>query len=722
MSEQDVLTYSVPLLVPLLLLAGYFFQRRQAARKQVQTAIAESRNLLRTVIDSAPTRVYWKDRNSRYLGCNMGFVKDAGVAHPRELVGKDDFQMPWATQAESFRADDRAVMTGGQSKLSYDEQQMTPDGRMIWRRKSKVPLRNKDNEVIGLLGIYEDITERKEDEEELRKLSIAVEQSPASVVITDLQARIEYVNPRFTEVTGYSAAEALGQNPRILQSGQTAKETYQELWGKLRSGQIWKGELVNQRKNKEIYWEDSQIAPIKNLAGTVTHYVAVKTDISESKRLENKLTEALGRLQKIASRLPGVVFQFLLRPDGSACFPYASDAMVDNFGVSPEEIREDASKAFAVFHSDDIESVLASIQSSARDLSPWRQEFRVRFTDGTVHWLLGNAMPQKEEDGGVLWHGFVTDSSEHKRAEAVFHGLFDQSIFLAGILDQQGRLIKVNKTALLLTDSPREELIGKYFPDTPWWRNALDRGKLIEALNLAYAGHPTSFEATHNVPNDGQINVMVSVMPISLEDGIQIAVVGVDITARKQLEDQVRQLAFHDALTKLPNRRLLTDRLSQTMAASKRTGRHAALMSLDLDNFKPLNDAMGHDVGDLLLIEVAARLKSCMREIDTVGRLGGDEFVVLLSDLKADRIESTLQAEIIAEKIRVTLAEPYLLSIEQDGSAVCSVEHHCTACIGVVVFINYEASQHDILKWADAAMYRAKQEGRNAVRFHVANR
>lgn len=722
MSEQDVLTYSLLFFVPLLLLAGYFFQRRQVARKQLHAAIAKSRDSLRTAMDAAPARVYWKDRSSRYLGCNLRFVRDAGVAHPRELIGKDDYQMPWAAQAESFRADDRAVMTAGIAKLSYDEQQLTPDGRMIWCRKSKVALRNKDNEVIGLLGIYQDVTEYKGAEEELRKLSLAVEQSPASVVITDLQARIQYVNPRFTEVTGYSAAEALGQNPRIFQSGQTAKEVYQELWGKLSRGQTWKGELVNRRKNKEIYWEDSQIAPVKNQAGTVTHYVAVKTDISERKRLENKLKEALGRLQKIASRLPGVVFQFLLRPDGSACFPYASDAMAENFGVSPQEVREDASKVFAVFHTDDHDRVLASIQSSARDLSPWRQEFRVRFADGTVHWLLGSAIPQREEDGAVLWHGFVTDSTEHKRAEAVFHGLFDQSVFLAGILDQQGRLIKINNTALLLTDSPREELIGKYFPDTPWWRNALDRGKLIEALNLAYAGSPASFEATHSTRNGGQINVMVSVMPISLEDGIKIEVVGVDITARKQLEDQVRQLAFQDALTKLPNRRLLTDRLSQTMAAGKRTGRHAALMFLDLDNFKPLNDAMGHDVGDLLLIEVAARLKNCVREIDTVGRLGGDEFVVLLSDLKADRIESTLQAEIIAEKIRVTLAEPYLLNIEQDGGAGCSVEHHCTACIGVVVFINHEASQHDILKWADAAMYRAKQEGRNAVRFHVASR
>ncbi len=718
--EWDFFKYIVSLLVLGLFLGGYFFcHRRQLRRNQVQQAIARSRDSLRTAIDAAPVRVYWKDRNLRYAGCNMAFIKDAGVAHPRELVGKDDYQMPWAAQADSFHADDQAVMRTGIAKLSYDELQLAPNGQMIWRRKSKVPLRNEDNQVIGLLGIYENITERKEVEEALRKLSTAVEQSPASVVITDLEARIQYVNPCFTEVTGYSVAEVLGQNPRILHSGHTAKEIYQELWGKLTSGQSWRGELVNRRKNHEIYWEDCQIAPVKNPEGITTHYVAVKTDISARKLLENELQESLSRLRKIASRLPGVVFQFLLRTDGSSCFPYASDAMTENFRLSPAEIRHDASKVFAIVHPDDRDGVLASIHASARDLGSWHHEFRVRFADGTVHWLLGNAIPQKEEDGSVLWHGFVTDSTEHKRSEAVFHGLFDQSIFLAGILDQQGRLLKINNTALHLTDRLPEELVGRYFPDTPWWSNAQDRDKLIEALNLAYAGRSSSNCWNDTVPGGGFVNVMVSVMPISLEDGIQVSVVGVDITARKRLEDQVRQLAFQDPLTKLPNRRLLTDRLGQTMAAAKRSGRYAALMFLDLDNFKPLNDAMGHDVGDLLLIEVAARLKNCVREMDTVGRLGGDEFVVLLSDLDTDKVESTLQAQAVAEKVRLALAAPYLLQVKQAGRADASVEHHCTASIGVVVFFNQEASQHDILKWADAAMYQAKEQGRNTVRFHA---
>jgi diguanylate cyclase (GGDEF)-like protein len=193
-----------------------------------------------------------------------------------------------------------------------------------------------------------------------------------------------------------------------------------------------------------------------------------------------------------------------------------------------------------------------------------------------------------------------------------------------------------------------------------------------------------------------------------------------DITERKQAEAQIHNLAFYDTLTRLPNRRLLNDRLGQTMAASKRNGRHAALMFLDLDNFKPLNDTHGHDVGDLLLIEVARRLTGCVRETDTVARFGGDEFVVILSELETDKADSATHAGIVAEKIRSALAEPYLLTRKQEDGTAMSVEHHCTSSIGIVIFINHEASPEEVLKCADMAMYQAKEGGRNAVRFYAA--
>lgn len=185
-----------------------------------------------------------------------------------------------------------------------------------------------------------------------------------------------------------------------------------------------------------------------------------------------------------------------------------------------------------------------------------------------------------------------------------------------------------------------------------------------------------------------------------------------DITERKQMEAQINQLAFYDPLTKLPNRRLLNDRLSQAMSASQRSGRYCALMFLDLDNFKPLNDTYGHVVGDLLLIEVANRLKNCVREMDTVARFGGDEFVVILNDLNMDKAESASQAELVADKIRTSLAAPYSLIVKHEGKHDTTIEHRCTASVGVALFFNHEVNQDDILKLADTAMYQAKKSKR----------
>ena len=191
-----------------------------------------------------------------------------------------------------------------------------------------------------------------------------------------------------------------------------------------------------------------------------------------------------------------------------------------------------------------------------------------------------------------------------------------------------------------------------------------------------------------------------------------------DITERKQLEDQVHQLAFYDTLTKLPNRRLLNDRLSQTMAATKRSGCYGALIFIDLDNFKPVNDTHGHEAGDLLLMQMSERLKSCVREMDTVARFGGDEFVVVLSELNTDKGVSAAQAGAMAEKIRARLSQTYRLTVKQEGKPATTFDHRCTASIGVTLFRGHEASPGDILKWADAAMYEAKDAGRNMVRFH----
>jgi len=240
---------------------------------------------------------------------------------------------------------------------------------------------------------------------------------------------------------------------------------------------------------------------------------------------------------------------------------------------------------------------------------------------------------------------------------------------------------------------------------------------LVEMRFLKLDGTVIEVQAqAKEIDYDGAPAIHVAWRDIAERKRAQIALR--DSEARMQMADQVLHLAFYDALTNLPNRRVLNDRLNQTMITSKRNGCYGALMFLDLDNFKSLNDTHGHEAGDLLLIEVAQRLKNCVREMDTVARFGGDEFVVMLSKLSADKTDSISQAKSVAEKISVALSDPYQLSIKQVGKVDTAVEHRCTASIGVALFINNEASHVDILKWADTAMYLAKKAGHNLIRFH----
>jgi diguanylate cyclase (GGDEF)-like protein/PAS domain S-box-containing protein len=282
-------------------------------------------------------------------------------------------------------------------------------------------------------------------------------------------------------------------------------------------------------------------------------------------------------------------------------------------------------------------------------------------------------------------------------------------------IDRDGRITSMSQAGLRMRGVNTEsEVLGTLYLNLVC---AADRKRIAELFAMACAGETCHFEFKASGPR-GQIFKSCFV-PIKNKYGSVEKLMGLteDITERKKAEELVRNYAFYDTLTQLANRRLLNDRLGQAMASSKRSGRYGAVVFLDLDNFKPLNDTYGHDMGDLLLIEVANRITRCVREIDTVARFGGDEFVVMLSELDEDKEISREQAGIVAEKIRIMLAEPYLLTRKLNGNAESTVEHHCTASIGVVLFINHKFSPEDILKWSDIAMYQAKDDGRNTVHF-----
>lgn len=282
-------------------------------------------------------------------------------------------------------------------------------------------------------------------------------------------------------------------------------------------------------------------------------------------------------------------------------------------------------------------------------------------------------------------------------------------------IDLEGKVISMNRAGIVMRGAAGEsEVRGTFYLDAV---STADRERIEGLLARAFAGETSHFEFVASALN-GKIFKSCFV-PLKNKSGRVEKLMGIteDITEHKKAEEQIRKLAFYDTLTQLPNRRLLIDRLGQAMSAGKRSGSFGALMFLDLDKFKTLNDSHGHDMGDLLLIEVAHRITHCLRETDTVARFGGDEFVVLLSGLDADQKRSAEKAGIVAEKIRSALADRYFLTRKQAGAAEITVEHHCTSSIGVVLFKNHDASAEEIFKRADMAMYRAKADGRNTIRF-----
>lgn len=311
-----------------------------------------------------------------------------------------------------------------------------------------------------------------------------------------------------------------------------------------------------------------------------------------------------------------------------------------------------------------------------------------------------------------------------KTSEDTFRTLFETAPHGVVYQDTSGRITSANPAAQRILGLTLNQLQGRTSMD-PRWRAVHEDGSQMPgdqhpAMLALKSGLPVKDVLMGvQLPDGGYVWVSISATPLFKDGQItQVYTIFEDVTERHRMQQQVRQLAFNDELTKLPNRRLLTDRLSQALTASKRTANYGALMFLDLDNFKPLNDSQGHEVGDLLLIEAARRLKDCVREVDTVARFGGDEFVVMLVELDADQTQSRAQARNVAEKIRLSLAEPYVLTCSQTGGTTVTVHHDCTASIGVTLFIHHEGTQVEFLHRADTAMYQAKEAGRNTVRFY----
>lgn len=278
-------------------------------RKRTEETLRKERTLLRTIIDNIPYPIYAKDAHARKIVANIADVHNIGANSESDVLGMDDFDLFPKEEAEKYFAVDSAVLKSGEPILDIEDAFKKESGETIWLLSSKIPFFDDEGKVAGLVGIGKDITERVKAAEEIRKLSMAVEQSPASIIITDLTGAIEYVNRKFTRLTGYTLEEVRGQNPRVLKGEKTSSEEYRKLWNVLLGGGEWHGEFHNRKKNGEFYWESASISPVIDSAGRITHFLAVKEDITERKQLEEKLQQAQ-KMEAIGQLAGGVAHDF----------------------------------------------------------------------------------------------------------------------------------------------------------------------------------------------------------------------------------------------------------------------------------------------------------------------------------------------------------------------------------------------------------------------------
>lgn len=273
-----------------------------------------------------------------------------------------------------------------------------------------------------------EIHERRRVEMELRKLSLAVEQSPASIVITDLGGNIEYVNSRFTQVTGYGFDEAIGKNPRILKTDKTPPETYLQLWDTLATGKEWHGEFVNRKKDGSLYTESAIISPIKDLDGVITHYLAVKEDITERKRAEQALYEMRSRLQLLGENLEeAALYVYSHDTDGQPHFEYLSASMEKLIGVTPDEILRDASRLHSLILPEYMPKLVELENKSKEDLISFEIEVRQRHAiTGNIHWALLRSTPRRRPSGSIVWYGVQIDITERKQNEKLLEKANEQ--------------------------------------------------------------------------------------------------------------------------------------------------------------------------------------------------------------------------------------------------------------------------------------------------------
>ncbi len=644
-------------------------------------------------------KLVWSAETCRIMGIdNSGF--DGRVETFLSLVHPDDRAMVTA----ALRANRQQPR-----RTRLEHRIVRPDGTVRHVREHGVPYRAESGALM-LGGTVHDVTEMRESTEALRALSRKLLETLEAIgdafYVLDRQWRFTYLN---------EAAERLLRRPRHDLLGKVLWDACPDLAGTHVGAQY---ELAMARRQpvafEEHYptlqaWKDVRIFPSGE--GLATYI----TEITERKRLQEFEREVTERLRMVARVTSDIIWDWDVPRDRlwwsegvQSVFGYGGDAFQDGIGdwtsrIAPEERERVVGGLYAAMHD---------------GKETWRAEYRFLRQDGSYVSVRDQAVFRRDADGRTLnVIGAMLDVTADRQAEASRRAAEARNRLLASLLDKAHDAISVSGTDMRITywNHGAERLFGwtaaEAIGKTKGELLTLDRAVLEQAFQQVLHKGEWRGEIAKRRKDGREVPVESHLSLVRDDDGQPQSVLAIDtdITQRKRNEQAIMQLAFFDSLTRLPNRRLLLDRLRHAVAATKRDGHGGAVLFIDLDNFKTLNDTLGHDKGDQLLQQVARRLEARVpRGSDTVARHGGDEFVVLLEYLSAQPEEAAAQAELVAEKLLGAFDEPFQL----DGH-----QHHASPSVGVTLFDKDMKDIDELLKRADLAMYEAKASGRNTIRF-----
>lgn len=542
------------------------------------------------------------------------------------------------------------------------------------------------------------------------KFYAAFHGSPDAMVINRTRdGLILDVNRAYERFFGYERAELIGHT--ALELGLIGRPELRPLFIErlLREGKVQDMPWVSRTKRGELR-DVLQSAYVVAIDGE-THHVTIIRDVTDAQRAEKALRQSEERLRQ-AVRVSDIgIFDHDHRTD--SIYWSAQQRAIYGFDATETPTLE---KYLAAVHPGDRDWIEAAVRQAHTPggAGSFDVEHRIVRRDGEVRWIVTRARTFFEGEGhqscAVRTVGATTDITERKRAEQdlrVAATAFESREGLI-ITDANGVIVKVNQAFHELTGYAAPEAIGQR---PAILRSDRQDAGFFQAMWRAIAGNGMWQGEIWNRRKNG--DVFPAWLSISAVRGTHGEITHYvanfsDISEKKAAEEEIRNLAFFDVLTRLPNRRFLMERLQRVLAASGRSGHYGALLFIDLDHFKNLNDTRGHAVGDRLLLEVAYRLQAVVRASDIVARLGGDEFVVVLDELGHGEQHAATVAESVGNKVLSALRQPYLLTGQ---------ETLVSASVGVCIFRGDRDELDELLKRADTAMYQAKKGGRNALRF-----